>query len=50
MLLSFLLLDEPMGGGKVLGAAAVIAGNIFDLSSQSQNDDLMARTIHDKTT
>jgi len=49
MLLSFLLLDEPMSGEKVVGAAAVIAGNLFGLSRQWRNDDVLARRIHDKT-
>ncbi|MBP1697992.1 MAG: hypothetical protein H6Q41_3180 [Deltaproteobacteria bacterium] len=50
MLFSFLMLDEAMSGGKVAGVAAVIAGNLFGLSCQWKNDDVLARTIHGKTT
>jgi len=50
MLFSFLMLDEAMSGKKVAGVAAVIAGNLFGLSCQWKNDDVLARTIHGKTT
>jgi len=33
----------------VVGAAEVIAGNLFGLSRQWRNDDVLASRIHDKT-
>lgn len=50
MILSFLLLDEPIGTEKVIGATLVIAGNIFGLSRQWKKEGVLAPAVKQKTT
>ncbi len=42
MILSFLLLNEPLGTGKIAGATLVITGNVFGLSRQWKKEGVLA--------
>jgi drug/metabolite transporter (DMT)-like permease len=50
MILSSLLLDEPMGKAKVIGATLIIAGNIFGLSRQWKKEGVLAAAVKQKAT
>ena len=50
MILSFLLLNEPIGAEKLIGATLVIAGNIFGLSKQWRKEGVLAPAVKQKAT